>query len=593
MKVADIVSHAKELGHILNFMSKRSKIRYFTGLSISTTIQSLFLVSFSLVVQGLVDFAVTQDTSLMYRAIFILAGSLFLVNFVAPFFSYMFRSSVELTMADIRERLFVKLCKLRSRYLEQTHNGDILSRMNNDVTTLEVTYTGVYFVLLLQFVFGVGSLVTMFVVHWPFACASLAILLVSFAISARFVQQIRTLSEQSLQLLARMTGKFSDFIGGIQLVKLFHIQPIYAQYASLNEQVTRVATQTARKNGMLAAVNYFVSYVTFCGIIAIGSLLYTYGLIGMGTVAALAVLQINLTHAIMNFGTTLSMAQNSLAGAQRLQQLLDEQEEPEQIGSRQEDETSFKTLSASSPAMVEFQSVDFSYLPGKKVLSDVSLRVAPGQIAAIVGSSGSGKSTLIKLLLGFYPIDGGELLIQGKPLGHYTLDELRARIAYVPQDAFLFSGTIEENIRYGNPQATEEEIIEAAKAAHAHHFIEELPEQYRAQVGERGKSLSGGQRQRIAIARALLKNAPILLLDEATSALDSESEYWVQQALNQLMEGRTTILIAHQLSTVEKADLIMVMNEGNVVEQGTYRELLERGAYFVKLYGSTELSRRG
>ncbi|WP_270168686.1 ABC transporter ATP-binding protein [Paenibacillus sp. SYP-B4298] len=591
MKVAHLISHAKELGHILSFMSKGSKIRYFTGISLSTTIQSLFLVSFSLVVQGLVDFAVTQDTSLMYRAILILAGSLFLVNFVAPGFSYMFRSSVERTMADIRERLFVKLCKLRPSYLEQTHNGDILSRMNNDVTTLEVTYTGVYFVLLLQFVFGVGSLVTMFVIHWPFACASLAILLISFAISARFIRQIRLLSEQSLKLLARMTEKFSDFIGGIQLVKLFHIQPIYAQYASLNEQVTSVATQTARKNGMLSAVNHFVSYVTFCGIIATGSLFYTYGLIGMGTVAALAVLQINLTHAIMNLGTVLSMAQNSLAGAQRLQQLLDEQEEPEHIGAPLENEASRKT--SSSPAMVELQRVDFSYSSGKKVLNEVSLRVAPGQIAAIVGSSGSGKSTLIKLLLGFYPIDSGALLIQGKPLGQYTLDELRACIAYVPQDAFLFSGTIEENIRYGNPQATEEEIIAAAKAAYAHHFIEELPERYQTQVGERGKSLSGGQRQRIAIARALLKNAPILLLDEATSALDSESEYWVQQALDQLMEGRTTILIAHQLSTVERADLIMVMSEGTVVEQGTYRELLEQGGHFATLYGSMEASSRG
>lgn len=593
MKAAEMVSHAKELLHVLNFMSKRRKIRYFTGICISTSIQSLFLVSFSLVVQGLVDFAVSQDISLMYRAIIILAGCLFLVNFVAPIFTYMFRSSVELTMADIRERLFAKLCKLRPRDLEQTHNGDILSRMNNDVTTLEVTYTGVYFVLLLQFVFGVGSLVAMFVIHWPFACASLVILLVSFVISARFVRQIRILSEQSLRLLAKMTEKFSDFIGGIQFVKLFHIQPIYAQYASLNEQVTRVATQTAKKNGMLAAVNHFVSYVTFCGIIATGSLLYTYGFIGMGTVAALAVLQINLTHAIMNFGTTLSMAQNSLAGAERLQQLLDEPEEPEQIGARQEDEPSLKPSFASAPAMVEFQSVDFSYQPDKKVLSDVSLRIDSGQTAAIVGSSGSGKSTLIKLLLGFYPIDGGELLIQGQPIGHFTLDELRACIAYVPQDAFLFSGTIEENIRYGKPKATEEEIIAAARAAYAHHFIKELPEQYQTQVGERGKSLSGGQRQRIAIARALLKNAPILLLDEATSALDSESEYWVKQALNQLMEGRTIILIAHQLSTVEKADRIMVMNEGTVVEQGTYRELLERGSYFAKLYSSTESSRTG
>lgn len=572
-----MLTYMKELGYMMSFMNPRRRVQYFVGLTVSTIVHTLFFVAFSLVIQRLVNFAQTQDSSLMYQAFYILGGSLLIVNLIAPGFTYMYQRSVEYTMVDIRERIYRKLCRLRVGYLEQTHNGDLVSRMTNDVSTLEMTYTSVFFAILLQLTLSIGAVLTMFVMHWQLASASFVVLLISFAISIRFVRQIRTLYEQSLTLLGKMTEKFSDFIGGIQLVKLFHIRPIFAQYRDLNEQATRVAEQTATKNGMLAAVNHFVSYVTFCGMIVVGGLLYAHGLIAMGTVVALAVLQISLTHAILNFGTFLSQAQNSLAGALRIKEVLEEQEEPERIGLSGKD--------AVSPAMVEFHDVEFSYQADKKVLREMSMQVYPGQVAAIVGASGSGKSTLIKLLLGFYPVDRGEIMLQGKPFGHYTLEEIRGQIAYVPQDAFLFSGTIEDNIRYGNPQATAEEVIEAAKAAYAHHFIQELPEQYQTQVGERGASLSGGQRQRIAIARAILKNAPILLLDEATSALDTESEYWVQEALNRLMKGRTTIMIAHRLSTVEKADFIVVMNQGSVVEQGAHQQLLDRGGYYAKLYG--------
>lgn len=572
-----MLTYMKELGYMMSFMNPRRRVQYFVGLVVSTIVHTLFFVAFSLVIQRLVNFAQTQDSSLMYQAFYILGGSLLIVNLIAPGFTYMYQRSVEYTMVDIRERIYRKLCRLRVGYLEQTHNGDLVSRMTNDVSTLEMTYTSVFFAILLQLTLSIGAVVTMFVMHWQLASASFVLLLLSFAISIRFVRQIRTLYEQSLNLLGKMTEKFSDFIGGIQLVKLFHIRPIFAQYGELNEQVTKVAAQTATKNGMLAAVNHFVSYVTFCGMIVVGGLLYAHGLIAMGTVVALAVLQISLTHAILNFGTFLSQAQNSLAGALRIKEVLEEQDEPERIGLGGEDRV--------SPAMVEFRDVEFSYQADKKVLYGMSMQVYPGQVAAIVGASGSGKSTLIKLLLGFYPVDRGEIMLQGKSFGHYTLEEIRGQIAYVPQDAFLFSGTIEENIRYGNPQATTDEVIEAAKAAYAHHFIQELPEQYNTQVGERGASLSGGQRQRIAIARAILKNAPILLLDEATSALDTESEYWVQEALNRLMKGRTTIMIAHRLSTVEKADFIVVMNQGSVVEQGAHQQLLDRGGYYAKLYG--------
>jgi ABC-type multidrug transport system fused ATPase/permease subunit len=219
-----------------------------------------------------------------------------------------------------------------------------------------------------------------------------------------------------------------------------------------------------------------------------------------------------------------------------------------------------------------------------EVLHEISLSADQGQVVALVGPSGGGKSTLIKLLLGFYPVRDGEIAIDGRQVEGYSLPQLRSMMAYVPQDAYLFDGTIEENIRYGRPDATRQEVVAAAQSANAHDFILEQPDGYDTPVGERGAKLSGGQRQRIAIARALIKDAPILLLDEATSALDSESEQQVQDALGVLMQGRTTIAIAHRLSTIENADTIYVIDGGKVVEQGRHEELLGRGGLYSRLH---------
>jgi ATP-binding cassette, subfamily B, bacterial len=235
-------------------------------------------------------------------------------------------------------------------------------------------------------------------------------------------------------------------------------------------------------------------------------------------------------------------------------------------------------------AMVELQDIGFSYNGTDRVLDGVSLSIGKGQMAALVGPSGGGKSTVLKMLLGYYPPQEGNIVVNAKSIGQYSLTELRDMMAYVPQDAYLFDGTVEENIWYGRPKATREEVIAAAEAANAHGFITELPEGYATKVGERGTRLSGGQKQRIAIARALLKNAPILLLDEATSALDSESEQLVQDALNRLMQGRTTIAVAHRLSTIRHADVIYVIEGGEVVEKGNHTELAEGEGLYNRLY---------
>jgi ATP-binding cassette subfamily B protein len=282
---------------------------------------------------------------------------------------------------------------------------------------------------------------------------------------------------------------------------------------------------------------------------------------------------------VYSLGGTVSRIQAALAAADRILTMMDEPLEPERFaaptaGAAREQATT------GARATIEFEGVKFGYNGGPNILDGLSLAIQPGQVAAFAGPSGGGKSTLFKLLLGCYPLKGGEILVDGVDLAHLRLHDLRERIAYVPQDAYLFSGSIYDNIRFGKPDARDEDVYAAARAAFADEFIREFPAGYETTVGERGARLSGGQRQRIAIARALLKNAPILLLDEATSALDSESEHLVQQALEVLMRGRTTLVIAHRLSTIINAEQIFVIDRGQVVERGRHEELMaQKGVY--------------
>ncbi|HEX3030297.1 MAG TPA: ATP-binding cassette domain-containing protein [Clostridia bacterium] len=297
------------------------------------------------------------------------------------------------------------------------------------------------------------------------------------------------------------------------------------------------------------------------------------GRIDLATVITEINLLANVNYMIRNLGRLIALMQGSLAGGARVLELLEEKPEPE----------SYSVCGENSDQMLELKDVSFAYddLP---VVNGLSISLEKGKRAALVGGSGGGKSTVIKLLLGFYPVNSGVITINGKSLGEYSLGELRSMIAYVPQDAYLFDGTIEENIRLGKADATDEEVKQAAELAFAHEFIEEMPDGYKTVVGERGTRISGGQRQRIAIARALLKDAPILLLDEATSALDSQSEQKVQDAINRLMEGRTVLAIAHRLSTIEYSDVIYVIEDGKVTEQGKHAELLDKGGTYSRLY---------
>lgn len=348
-----------------------------------------------------------------------------------------------------------------------------------------------------------------------------------------------------------------------------------SKFANINRQVYHDSLKKVKTTAILDSLNVLGKMLDTIGVVGVGSYFVFKGKVSIGTIIAIW----QLKNPILNFFNRLSNLiaeiQIALAGAERIFEVMDESEEPKKY-----QHLEVKIIPNLDKAII-FENVDFGYLPNQWVLKNLSFEVKKGKKVALVGASGEGKSTIFKLLMGFYPPDKGTIIVDGLSLASTELSEIRKKIAYVPQNAYLFNGTIMENIRYGKVDATEEEIIRAAKIANAHDFITSFENGYHTLVGERGAQLSGGQRQRIAIARAVLKDAPILLLDEATSALDAESEYLVQEALDRLAEGRTTLIIAHRLSTIKNVDEILVIDGGYVKERGTHEELMaiEQGIY--------------
>ena len=331
---------------------------------------------------------------------------------------------------------------------------------------------------------------------------------------------------------------------------------------------------------MMLGVNYFLSVINSTGIFAVGTVLVVNQMTDFGTLTAMVALQMGIDSMILQIGPVIADLQRALAGASRLWEILDGPVEDDAAGSGR---TPVDAAASDFP-MVEISGVKFQYGQDQSTLDILALTAETGKITAVVGPSGSGKSTVFKLLLGFYPPDAGQIRIAGRPGTMYSRERLREMMAYVPQDAYLFSGTIAENIAYGKYGANMEEISAAARVANAHDFIMEMPDGYQSDIGEAGNKLSGGQKQRIAIARAILKNAPILLLDEATSALDAQSEQLIQNTLDSFVKGRTVLVVAHRLSTIQHADRIYVMNSGRVVESGKHAELIGSKGLYNALY---------
>ncbi len=528
-------------------------------------------LAFPKLIGMLVDCAKAGDQATANRIALGLVGILFLQSFFSFFRLSLFVNFTENTLANIRLSLYGNLVKLPMSFFAQKRVGELNSRLSADISQIQDTLTTTIAEFLRQFILIIGGIIFLAVISPKLTLMMLSIVPLVAIAAVIFGRFIRKYSKKTQDTIAESQVIVEETLQGISNVKAFANEWYeMARYTTKINEIVKIAIKGGQYRG------YFASFIIFCLFGSIVSVVW-YGvtlIIGgqmkdVGELISFVLYSIFVGASFGGIAELYAQIQKAIGASERVFELMEEI--PEKINDRPaKDIEKIK-------GEVTFDHVAFSY-PSRKeirVLKDVSFSATHGQKVAIVGPSGVGKSTIASLLLRFYDIEGGKILIDGKNIYDYELENLRGNMSIVPQDVILFGGTIRENIAYGKPDATDEEIFHAAKQANALEFVNGFPEKFDTIVGERGIKLSGGQRQRIAIARALLKNPSILILDEATSSLDSESEKLVQEALEVLMQGRTSIIIAHRLSTIRNADKILVLDKGTVIEQGTHKELLE------------------
>jgi len=554
--------------------------KYILGLTGRVAISTIERLYIAYIAKYAID-AITSGDQELFRATLINFVLFYLgYLFVAPFILYLWHSAIYEGTAHIRETVFKHLQRLPMGYHELHHSGDALSILTNDVSSAEKAYQNDLLLLFEASAHGLTAAIFMLLLNWQLALLIIASGLMPLIINTLFAKPLRHIGDAVQKNLGELSERMTDLLAGYAVVRTFNLGDwILEHFEQANGQVLHSSLRRVRTEAALAGANDFGGLF---GIIpmATGAYLVLIGQTTFGVLIGLVQLSNQIYYFVYSLGSTISRVQAALAAADRVLALLDEPVEPERYAAL----PTLPGRPADTSALIAFEQVDFAYNGGANILNALSFSVQPGQVVAFAGPSGGGKSTIFKLLLGCYPIQHGTIQVDQRALHATPLADLRDRFAYVPQDSYLFAGTIYDNIRYGKPAAGEAEIVAAAQAAFAHDFIREFPAGYQTVVGERGARLSGGQRQRISIARALLKNAPILLLDEATSALDSESEQIVQQALEVLMRGRTTLVIAHRLSTILNADQIFVIDGGKVAEAGRHQELLAQKGIYANLF---------
>ena len=543
----------------------------------------MILVSLSnLVVPWIIKDVIDQvlenkDLGMLYIIIVVILATFFIRALTTFGHRYLMGYIGQAVIMDIRNALYHHLQRLSIAYYDRRRTGDIMSNLTNDISALQTAIVTDFITLVQESAIFIGSFGSMIYLQWKLTVLCLIIVpLVSYVIKF-FGKKLHNSGKDVQETLADVTSILQETIQGVRIVRSFN-RGAYEEkrFRKINKLSFTAAVRAIRQQSQMTPFVEFLAAIAVCAIIWYGGVSVIDGVMSTGELIAFLIYAINLANPTRRVAESVGNIQKSLAAADRVFSILDEQPEIQ----NKEDAKDIEVKAG----RVEARHVSFSYEAGNPVLTDLNFVAEPGQTIALVGPSGSGKTTIANLLPRFYDVTGGGFYIDGIDIRESTISSLREHIGLVPQDTLLFNTTIKENILYGRLDATDEEVWEAVKAANAEKFIRGLPNGIETKVGDRGLVLSGGQRQRIAIARAILKDPAILILDEATSALDTESEKIVQDALEKLMVGRTSFVIAHRLSTVKNADQIFVLNNGHIEESGTHNELMREGGLYYELY---------
>ncbi len=521
---------------------------------------------------GKLDFSRINRILLIILAIY---GTSALLNYIQH---YIMAGVTQSVVRDLRDRVNDKLTHLPLSYIDAHSKGDILSKMMNDIDNISNTLQNNIIQIVTSAVSFIGMLALMFYVSWQLTLITLSVLPPSLVVIWLISKRSKKYFRRQWDETGNINGHIEEMYTGHKLIKVFdHEEKAIDEFDDINVELTRAGYKAQFISGIIGPILNFVSNIAYVLICVIGGIYVINGTFTLGNITTFFTYSKLFMQPLVNIGNIANNLQSSLASAERVFNLLDEPDEiPDCYDNRIEE----------PKGSVEFRNVSFSYTPDAPLIKDMNLKVEPGQLVAIVGPTGAGKTTFVNLLMRFYDVNQGEILLDGQDIRSIPRENLRSVFGMVLQDTWLFEGTIMENIAYGRKDCSREEVVGAAKAARVHHFISTLPDGYETMLEENGENISQGQRQLLTIARAILANPAVLILDEATSSVDTRTEVHIQKAMNELMNGRTSFVIAHRLSTIRDADVILVMRDGAIVEQGTHEQLLKADGFYKELYAS-------
>ena len=479
----------------------------------------------------------------------------------------------------MRNDLAKKINKLPMHYFDKKTKGEVLSIITNDIDTLSQNLNQSITQIITSICTLIGVLIMMFSISWEMTLVSLLILPVTVFIVKNVVGKSQKYFKKQQDYLGHVNGQVEEIYGGHTIVKAFNGEnEAIKEFSKANKELYQSAWKSQFLSGLIFPIMNFIGNIGYVAVAILGGYLAIQGKITVGNIQSFIQYNKQFTQPINQIAQVSSMLQAMVAAAERVFEFLEEPEEVEDV----ENPKSTEGLKGN----ITFDHVKFGYDEDRIIINDFSAKVKDGQKIAIVGPTGAGKTTMVKLLMRFYDVKSGAILLDGINIKDFKREDLRKMFGMVLQDTWLFGGTIKDNIRYSKPDATDAEVIGAAKAAHVHHFIKTLPSSYDMILNEESSNVSAGQKQLLTIARVILADPKILILDEATSSIDTRTELQIQAAMDNLMKGRTSFIIAHRLSTIKNADLILVMNHGDIVEQGTHEELLAKGGFYADLYNS-------